>query len=746
MEFNFSKQPGLKLLNRNLNTDEKALVSIITPFYNAGKYFEQTFNCVMNQTFPWFEWIIVDDGSTNEEDVRILKEFSEKDSRIKVYSKENGGISTARNRAVKESKTEIIITLDADDLIVPTYVETIYWGLYYNEDASWCYTNSIGFHNLEYLWDKPFDANLIKTYNFLTYSAGIRKADILEVGGYYEITKHYYEDWRLWLKLLSESKKPLKLSHYGFWYRRMDTGVLSIVNKDPEIQKLAKKLINEVAEKVDIEVKAKEYPCAGKLNNFKKPKLSTFDKKVFKEKNKTNVMMLIPWMEMGGADLFNLDVVRMIDKSKYEMSILTTVSGENSWRQKFEEHVTDIFELPSFLDVENYAEFISYFIKSRQIDVLFVTNSYFGYYLVPWLRKNFPELVIVDYIHMEEWYWRNGGYARTSSSVGSILEKTYLCNDRTRKVMINDFGRNEDSVETLYIGVDKEKYNRRRVESGIVKSMYEIGESRPIILFPCRMHPQKRPFLMIDIAKELSKKISDVCFLVVGDGPQLEELELKSKSEGLEKNIIFAGRQNDMLPFYRDSDVTLICSLKEGLALTAYESCSMGVPVVSSDVGGQCELIDSSVGAILPLMQNEETDLDVRSFSKEEIELYVNALHDILMDKEKYESLSKNCREKIENKFSSQIMIKKLEEELDMLINDKEYSKKRVEKAESLKSLGLFADDYVTTFAELEIREISYKLGYDNNIKYELMRLASSKWGKRIIKLALKLKLNKLLR
>ena len=90
--------------------------------------------------------------------------------------------------------------------------------------------------------------------------------------------------------------------------------------------------------------------------------------------------------------------------------------------------------------------------------------------------------------------------------------------------------------------------------------------------------------------------------------------------------------------------------------------------------------------------------------------------------------------------------IKKLEEELDMLINDKEYSKERVEKAESLKSLGLFADDHETTFAELEIREISYKLGYDNNIKYELMRLASSKWGKRIIKLALKLKLNKLLR
>ena len=58
MEFDFQQQPGLTLLDRNLVRDGEPLVYIITPFYNGGKYFEQTFNCVMNQTFPWFEWII----------------------------------------------------------------------------------------------------------------------------------------------------------------------------------------------------------------------------------------------------------------------------------------------------------------------------------------------------------------------------------------------------------------------------------------------------------------------------------------------------------------------------------------------------------------------------------------------------------------------------------------------------------------------------------------------------------------
>ena len=76
MEFDYTKEPGRKLLQRGLTHEGMPLVSIITPYYNAGKYFEQTFNCVMNQTFPWFEWIIVDDGSTKQEDIEILRKLA----------------------------------------------------------------------------------------------------------------------------------------------------------------------------------------------------------------------------------------------------------------------------------------------------------------------------------------------------------------------------------------------------------------------------------------------------------------------------------------------------------------------------------------------------------------------------------------------------------------------------------------------------------------------------------------------
>ncbi|GEM_PF-235799 len=702
MDFDYTKEPGRKLLNRELNNEGEPLVSIITPFYNAGKYFEQTYNCVMNQTFPWFEWIIVNDGSTNEDDVVILNNIEKTDSRITVIHKENGGSSSARNVAIKSTCTDIIVTLDADDLIDPTYVECLYWGLFYNPEASWCYTRSIGFEKQEYIWNRPFDIELLKTYNFLNYTAAIRKNDLLQVGIYDEITRYYYEDWRLWLKLLSASKMPIKLGYYGFWYRRLDNGALSTINKDPKMVGIAKKLIEEVAESVDTTIKAKEYPCNQEFNKFSKPKKSNWDRKTFKEHNKINVMMLIPWMEMGGADLFNLDIVNKIDKEKYEISILTTVTAENTWRQLFEEHVADIFDLTSFLDVENYAEFISYFIKSREIDVVFLSNSYYGYYLMPWIRKEFMDVAILDYVHMEEWYWRNGGYARTSGVVGGILEKTYVCNERTRQVLINQFNRNSDSIETLYIGVDKDKFDRSKIEKGIAKAELGIDEERPVILFPCRIHPQKRPFLMVEIAKELKTKINNIVVVVVGDGPQLDELKQKVQEYSLEKTIYFAGRKADMRSYYRDSDITLICSIKEGLALTAYESLSMGVPVVSSNVGGQKELIDEKVGAILPLMQKEASDFDIRNFDKKEINQYVTAIEKLLEDKGKYEEISLNCRKRIIERFSSDIMIDKLQSEIDHIVKDKEIQYKRKELNKTLNLIPNMVDDYCTIFSEYE--------------------------------------------
>lgn len=705
MEFDFTKEPG-RVRNDLYTCDGRdVLISVITPFYNAGKYFEQTFFSVMNQTFPWYEWIIVNDGSTNQNDVEILHKLAKSDARVNVITQKNGGLSCARNTGIANSRTELIVPLDADDVIAPTYLECLYWGLYYNPQAAWAYTSSLGFQDQEYVWKVHFDAERLKTYNFLNYSAMIRKADALEIGGYKVEKWAYYEDWRFWLEMLGKSKQPVHIASCLFWYRRLSNGMLSTINKDPERVNFCEQIIQTAAQQADGSVQAVEYPLPKSEIPFYAPGFVRWELKTYKEHKKIRVLWLIPWMTLGGADKFNLDAIAGMKRRGIDSFIVTTQRGDNSWRQKFEDYTDEIYCLADFLDPTHYIEFISYFIQSREIDAVMTSNSYDGYYMLPWLRKNFPGLVMVDYVHMEEWYWRRGGYARISGALGGILERTYVCNSATRQVMLESFHRKAEDVRTVHIGVDHRHFSKEAEDTGYLHRRLNLEEQRPIVLFPCRIHPQKRPFLMLEIAANVREQIPDIVFVVAGAGDQLQELQNAVMERGLANTVYCIGSTDDMRACYRDSRLTLICSLKEGLSLTAYESLSMGVPVVSSDVGGQRDLIGPDVGALIPVSQEENRDFDCREFPEEEVCRYVGSIVRILRDERLYDELSGKCREKIENGFSIENMADQLCLELQELCTDEEAGKRRRKMSETLEGLQGLSADYFTIYQQWKIKD-----------------------------------------
>ncbi|PHS31232.1 MAG: glycosyl transferase [Sulfurovum sp.] len=93
-------------------------VSILIPLYNAEAYIAETLDSCLAQTYPYIEIIIVDDGS-QDKGLYIAKKFEKQYQNIKVYSQENSGASTARNKAFSFSIGEYIQYLDADDLLHP---------------------------------------------------------------------------------------------------------------------------------------------------------------------------------------------------------------------------------------------------------------------------------------------------------------------------------------------------------------------------------------------------------------------------------------------------------------------------------------------------------------------------------------------------------------------------------------------------------------------------------------------------
>lgn len=103
---------------------EKPLISIIVPVYNIMDCLERCVDSCLKQTYQRLEILLVDDGSTDETG-DLCDKLKEKDSRIRVFHKENGGSSSARNLGIREAKGEYLGFVDSDDYIAPTMYEEL---------------------------------------------------------------------------------------------------------------------------------------------------------------------------------------------------------------------------------------------------------------------------------------------------------------------------------------------------------------------------------------------------------------------------------------------------------------------------------------------------------------------------------------------------------------------------------------------------------------------------------------------
>ncbi len=706
-EFKFELEPGKKINNKMEYIEKNPIISVIVPFYNSKKYIEQTIRSILNQTFPYYEVLIIDDGSKDKESLEKLERVKKLDKRIKVFHKNNEGLAATRDfGAAKSSEScEYLMFIDDDDLIEPTFLECAYWTLETNKDAAWAYSDSIGFEGQEYLWNKYFDSEKLKKVNELISQSLVRKSDFKLVRGYELREKAVNEDWNFWLKLISKNKRPVHMSFYGQWYRRKSIGELQ---RSKDNRKRSLEIINQTASKIKQKVEAIQYPRYNYNYDIIQEEVEDIIiPKQMEENNKINILFIIPWMITGGADLFNLNLIKGLDKNKFSVTIITTEPNKNVLRQYFEksednQELAKVYDLTSFLDQKYWVAFINYIIQKDNINIILNSNSKTGYSMLPYLKSKYPNIPIIDYVHMEEWYNRNGGYSRYSAMYESVIDKTLVCNENSRKILIDYFKKNKDEVETVYIGVNEKEFNPSNYDKENLKNKYlGLEKDKKVLAYICRISEQKRPMLFLEIIAKLKEKRKDIKVFVVGDGNLLNKMKERAKKLHIYDDIIFTGNLQNTAEIYSISDVTVNCSIKEGLALTSYESLSMGVPVISSDVGGQKELIKESVGKIIESKQDER-DVYSENYSKNEINNYVDSINEVLDNINIYKN---NCRKIILDYFTIEKMIEKMSYILKEVYEKP--NQQKIKNGRDLKNNINLCKELIT--ANFKMDEIEYK-------------------------------------
>lgn len=102
-----------------------SLVSVIVPVYNVEEYLAECVESILSQTYHNIEIILVDDGSTDESGL-LCEEYAKKDDRVRVFHKENGGLSDARNYGIDRAEGSYITFVDSDDILHVSCIEKLY--------------------------------------------------------------------------------------------------------------------------------------------------------------------------------------------------------------------------------------------------------------------------------------------------------------------------------------------------------------------------------------------------------------------------------------------------------------------------------------------------------------------------------------------------------------------------------------------------------------------------------------------
>lgn len=216
------------------------LVSIIVPCYKQAHYLSEALQSVLEQTYSNWECVIVNDGSPDETEL-VAKQWTEKDSRFQYLYKENGGLSSARNAGISNSKGEFILPLDADDILHIDYLKKIIPILHENKNLGVvsCYSSFFIGKITNVLYKlRPVGTTYhnLMFENKLIASSLYRRKCWEEVDGYDESMKKGFEDWEFWLNVTKRGWEFQFVEEFLFYYRKAKKSMLvDTINYHAEI-------------------------------------------------------------------------------------------------------------------------------------------------------------------------------------------------------------------------------------------------------------------------------------------------------------------------------------------------------------------------------------------------------------------------------------------------------------------------------------------------------------------------------
>ena len=344
-----------------------------------------------------------------------------------------------------------------------------------------------------------------------------------------------------------------------------------------------------------------------------------------RKQDKHRILLVVPWMQMGGSEKCMLDVGKYLANKEWEITFVLTmpfwqedrvgeVSLENEWIDRALEISSDTFELLALGPNHEEPRLLRYMIESRNPDFMLMANSRWTYEHSSFIRAISPTIVYADYNHMIHPSWKGGGLPRFGANNSRFLDLHLAASEDVAGSMRkwidpNIMQENPDKVKACRIGTNPDLLYSGDKKTEVRMAMRQkmnISSTATVVLFAGRFVIDKG----VDVAGAVVNRfredpnLSDrTVFLFVGSGDQAHFItNLKRETKDGKQFVITkppALGIEELRNYYAMSDVLLLPSINEGIALVIYEAMAAGLLVITTDVGGQRELVTKETGILL---------------------------------------------------------------------------------------------------------------------------------------------------
>ncbi len=365
------------------------------------------------------------------------------------------------------------------------------------------------------------------------------------------------------------------------------------------------------------------------------------------------ILLTIRQGKIGGGESHVLDLIRHLDKTKFEPIVLSFTDGPmvdtlKSWGVKTEVIYTEkAFDFLVWKKVKR-------FIKSEGVKLVHAHGTR-AHSNIFWAAKSLG-LPILYTVHGWSFHQDQGGFIKKIRETG----EKFLISQANLTICVSksnyEDGKNRVGLKKHVIinyGIDLEKFNPNKTYNNL-KNELKVAADETLVGYIARITIQKDPYTLMQAIREVFNKTDKVKFLVVGNGDLKDNMIALAKKLNIESQIIFQDFRQDTPNVLSGIDIYCLPSLWEGLPIGLLEAMAMKKAVVATPVDGTKEAVTNEFSGILIPQQ-----------SPVELSEAILRLHE---NKNLIDFYGANARKTIEDNFEVKRMVKEVENVYDDLL------------------------------------------------------------------------------